>query len=53
MYSERVVDLQLNIDGIVLKRGENVEDVIQKIEKAVDTIYPIKWELIQEEVYEG
>ena len=52
MYSERVVDLQLNIDGIVLQRGENVEDVIQKIEKVVNTIYPVKWEILQEEVYE-
>ncbi|MEE1227166.1 MAG: hypothetical protein UHM08_08715 [Bacteroidales bacterium] len=52
MYSERVVDLKLNIDGIVLQRGENVEDVIQKIEKVVNTIYPVKWEIIQEELYE-
>ena len=52
MYSERSVDIQLNIDGIVLKRGENVEDIIQKIEEVVDTIYPLKWEVIQEEVYE-
>ena len=52
MYSERVVDLQLNIDGIVLQRGENVEDLISKIEKITNTIYPIKWEVIQEEFYE-
>lgn len=52
MYTERVVDLQLNIDGIVLKQGENVEDIIQKIEQIVDTIYPVKWEIMQEEFYD-
>lgn len=50
--SERVIDIQVNIDGIVLQEGENVEDIIQKIEKIVDTIYPVKWEVIQEEFYE-
>ena len=50
---ERVVDIQLNIDGIVLQEGENIEDIIQKIEKdVIDTIYPIKWEVIQEEFYD-
>lgn len=49
---ERSIDIQLNIDGIILKEGENLEDVISKIEKIVNTIYPIKYEIIQEEVYE-
>lgn len=49
---ERSVDIQLNIDGIVLYEGENIEDIIQKIEEIVDTIYPIKYEVIQEEVYD-
>lgn len=53
MYNERVVDLQLNIDGIVLKQGENVEDIIQKINEVVDTIYPVKYEILQEEYYEN
>lgn len=48
---ERVVDIQLNIDGIVLQEGENIEDLIKKIEKITDTIYPVKWEVIQEEFY--
>lgn len=52
MYSERVVDLKIDIDGIVLQRGENIEDTIQKIENVVNTIYPIKWEIVQEELYE-
>ncbi|MBQ2654113.1 MAG: hypothetical protein IJF83_11195 [Methanobrevibacter sp.] len=49
---ERSVDIQLNIDGIVLQEGENIEDIIQKIEEIVDTIYPIKYLVIQEEVYD-
>ena len=50
--TERVVDIQVNIDGIVLHEGENVEDIIQKIEEIVDTIYPVKWEVVQEEFYD-
>lgn len=49
---ERSVDIQLTIDGIVLQEDENLEDIINKIEKIVDTIYPIKYEIIQEEFYE-
>lgn len=49
---ERSIDVQLTIDGIVLKEGENLEDIIEKIDKIVDTIYPIKYEIIQEEFYE-
>ena len=50
--TERVVDIQVNIYGIVLHEGENVEDIIQKIEEIVDTIYPVKWEVVQEEFYD-
>lgn len=49
---ERVIDIKLEIDGIVLQEGENLEDIIQKIEKIVDTIYPIKYEIVQEEFYD-
>ncbi len=49
---ERIVDIKLEIDGILLKEGENLEDIISKIDKIVDTIYPIKWEIVQEEFYE-
>lgn len=49
---ERVLDVKLNIDGIVLKDGENFEDILKKIEEIVDTIYPIQWEIVQEEYYE-
>ena len=48
---ERVVDIKLTIDGIVLPEGKNLEDIISEIEKIVDTIYPIKYEIIQEEYY--
>lgn len=49
---ERAVDIVLNIDGIILKDDENLEDIIREIEKITDTIYPIKYEIIQEEIYE-
>ena len=49
---ERSIDIIMNIDGIYLKDGENLEDIIKKIEDIVDTIYPIKYEIIQEEYYD-
>lgn len=49
---ERSVDIILNIDGIVLNERESIEDIISEIEKIVDTIYPIKYEIVQEEYYE-
>ena len=48
----RVVDIQLTIDGINLEEGENIEDYISKVEKIFDTIYPIQYEIIQEEFHE-
>ena len=49
---ERSIDVILNIEGIYLKDGENLEDIIKKIESIVDTIYPIKYEIVQEEYYD-
>ena len=49
---ERVVDIIITIDGINLKEGENIEDYLPKIEKMFDTIYPIKYEVTNEEFYE-
>lgn len=46
----RIVDLQLNIDGLILKDNESVEDVINKIK--VNSTYPIVWQVLSEEFYE-
>ena len=40
MYG-KTVDLQLTIDGLILKENETPEDIIQKISEIVDTTYPI------------
>ena len=49
---ERSVDIKLEIDGIVLQEDDDLEDIIKKIEEIVDTIYPIKYEIVNEEHYD-
>lgn len=45
----KIVDLQLNIDGLKLKDGETVDDVISKIKDIVDTNYDIQYNILYEE----
>lgn len=45
----KIVDLQLNIDGLKLKDGETVDDVINKINEIVDTNYEIQCNILYEE----
>lgn len=45
----KIVDLQLNIDGLII---EDVEKFIQKIEKISNTSYPIKYDILYEEELE-
>ena len=45
----KIVDLQLNIDGLKLKDGETVDDVISKIKSIVDTNYDIQYDILYEE----
>ena len=45
----KIVDLQLNIDGLKLKDGETVDDVISKIKDVVDTNYDIQYNILYEE----
>lgn len=43
----RVVDLKLNIDGLILSDDETIEDFISSIK--IDSIYDITYEVIYEE----
>lgn len=45
----KIVDLQLNIDGLILPVGEGVEDVIKRIESVVNSSYKIQYEVLYEE----
>lgn len=45
----KIVDLQLNIDGLKLKDDETVDDVISKIKDVVDTNYDIQYNILYEE----
>lgn len=43
----RILDVILNIDGLILKDNESVEEVIGSIK--VNSTYPITWEVLHEE----
>ena len=45
----KIVDVQLNIDGLKLKDDETVDDVISKIKDVVDTNYDIQYNILYEE----
>lgn len=45
----KIVDVQLNIDGLKLKDDETVDDVISKIKDIVDTNYDIQYNILYEE----
>ena len=42
----KIVDLQLNIDGLILEDDESVEDFIDTLE--VNSSYPILYEVLYE-----
>lgn len=48
----KIVDLQLNIDGVQIDEKETVDDLILKIEKLVDNHYGITYEILHSEVIE-
>lgn len=50
--SERIMDIQLTIDGVILKEGESIEDYISKVEKVFNTSYPVLYEILSDEFYE-
>ena len=45
---KRIVDLQLNIDGLILNENETVDDFIKSIK--ANTSYHIVYEVLHEEV---
>ena len=45
----KVVDLKIQIDGLLLKDDETVEDYIKKIREITETSYEILYEVIYEE----
>ena len=45
----KIVDLQLNIDGVLIGGGETVDDVIQKIKSVINTEYDITYQILHEE----
>lgn len=45
----RIVDLQLNIDGLLIGEDESVEDYIKRIEKITNSNYRIVYEILYEE----
>lgn len=49
----RIIDLEMNIDGLRLADDESVDDLINKIDKLIDSAYPIHYQILWEEKYEG
>lgn len=45
----RIVDLQLNIDGLILKDNESVEDFINLIRDVTNSAYDIQYQVLYEE----
>lgn len=46
---KKIVDLQINIDGLILGGGETVDDFIKKIESISNTNYEITCQVLSEE----
>ena len=46
----RIVDLQLNIDGIILNEGETIEDFIEAIQMVTNSTYTIQYQVLHEEI---
>lgn len=48
----KIVDLQINIDGLILKKNETVEEYINKIKNITNSNYEIQYEILHEEKYD-
>ena len=46
----RIVDLQLNIDGLIIGEDDSVENYIKKISKITNSHYKIVYEILYEEM---
>lgn len=47
----KVVDLKIQLDGLLLHENETVDDVIKKISEIVKTTYDIQYEVLYEESF--
>ena len=47
----RIVDLKLNVDGLILKDDESVEKYVEKVQKITNNQYKIQYEVLYEEEY--
>lgn len=52
MVSMKIVDLKINIDGLLIGDNETVDDFINRIELINNSNYPITYEILHEEEYE-
>lgn len=48
----KIVDLQINIDGLILKENETVNEFIKKIKSITNSNYEIQYEVMYEEEYD-
>ena len=46
----KIVDLQINIDGLMLNENETIESFIESIK--ANTSYPITYQILHEESYD-
>lgn len=49
---KRIVDLQINIDGLILGGGETVDGFIEKIESIANSHHEITCQVLAEELYD-
>ena len=47
----KIIDLKLNVDGLILADGETVESFVAQVEKLVNSVYPVKYDVLYEEEY--
>lgn len=48
----KLVDLKINVDGLILKNGESIDDFIDKIESMTNSNYGLTYEVLHEEEYD-
>lgn len=48
----KIMDLQLHIDGVLLKDDESIEQLIEKLQKEINSNYPIRYDILYEEPFE-
>lgn len=48
----KLVDLQINIDGLLIGGGETVDDFINKIESLTNSNYKINYQILYEEEFD-